>query len=243
MPSTAARIARKVVTDALRLNWSGLEVRFAVRCTAGVAIPLVISALAGQPLLGASAAYGALVTGLASRQGVYRTRIAAMLCAGAALAISGFAGAITSVSPIANIVVLAAWTLVFGVVASLGRSATLVSVNACVSFVLFSNPPYDTANPGLNALMLFAGCAFQLALLLLVWPLARFPAERAALAAAFAALAEYAGGLRADDLGLPEGASLARNWRRIRLWPTKSSGCAERSRRSRPISICSTRSV
>jgi uncharacterized membrane protein YccC len=209
MPSTAARIARKVVADALRLNWAGIEVRFAVRCTAGVAIPLVVSALLGQPLLGASAAYGALVTGLASRQGVYRTRVAAMLCAGAALAISGFAGAVTGASPFANIALLAVWTLIFGIVASLGRSATVVSVNACVAFVLFSNPPYDTANPGLNALMLFAGCGLQLALLVLVWPLARFPAERAALAAAFAALSEYAGGLRADDLGLPEGQSLA----------------------------------
>jgi len=31
------------------------------------------------------------------------------------------------------------WTLVFGVVASLGRSATVVAINACVAFVLFSN--------------------------------------------------------------------------------------------------------
>ena len=79
MSSTGIRVARRIVADALRLNWSGLEVRFAVRCTAGVAIPLIVSAFAGQPLAGASAAYGALVTGLASRQGVYRTRVGAML--------------------------------------------------------------------------------------------------------------------------------------------------------------------
>src|SRR6202020_2679146 len=103
MSSTGTRVARRIVADALRLNWTGLEIRFAVRCTAGVAIPLIVSALVGQPLAGASAAYGALVTGLASRQGVYRTRVGAMLAASAALAISAFAGAATGMYPILNI--------------------------------------------------------------------------------------------------------------------------------------------
>jgi uncharacterized membrane protein YccC len=204
MSSTGTNVARRIVADALRLNWSGVEVRYAVRCTAGVAIPLIVAALAGQPLAGASAGYGALVTGLASRQGVYRTRVAAMLTASAALAISGFAGALTGPIPAANIALLAVWTLVFGIVASLGRSATVVAVNSCVAYVLFSNPPYDTANPGFHALMLFAGGALQMLLLVLVWPLSRLASERAALAAAYAALAQYANGLRADDLGLPD---------------------------------------
>jgi uncharacterized membrane protein YccC len=209
MSSTGTRIARKVVTDALRLNWPGIEVRFALRCTVGVAIPLIVSALLGQPLAGASAAYGALVTGLASRQGVYRTRIGAMLAASAVLGVSGFAGAVTGPFPVANIALLAVWALVFGVIASLGRSATVVAVNACVAYVLFSNPPYDTANPGFHALMVFAGGVLQMVLLVLVWPLGRFRSERAALARAFTALSEYANGLRADDLGLPDTQSVA----------------------------------
>lgn len=209
MSSTGTRIAQKVVADALRLNWPGIEIGFAVRCTVGVAIPLILSALLGQPLAGASAAYGALVTGLASRQGVYRTRIGAMLAASAALALSGFAGAVTGPFPAANIALLAVWALVFGVVASLGRSATVVAVNACVAYVLFSNPPYDTANPGFHALMIFAGGVLQMVLLVLVWPLGRFRTERAVLAAAYAALSHYATGLRADDLGLPDTQSVA----------------------------------
>ena len=209
MSSSGTKVARRIVADALRLNWSGIEVRFAIRCTVGVALPLIVSALVGQPLAGASAAYGALVTGLASRQGVYRTRVGAMLSAGAALAISGFAGAVTGPYPAANIALLAVWTLVFGVVASLGRSATVVAINACVAFVLFSNPPYDVANPGFHALMVFAGGVLQMLLLVLVWPLGRFRTERAALSAAFTALSHYATGLRADDLGLPDTQSVA----------------------------------
>lgn len=209
MSSTGSRIARKIVVDALALNWSGIELRFAVRCTVGIALPLIIASFAGAPLAGSSAAYGALVTGLASRQGVYRTRVGVMLLAGATLALSGFAGAITGASAPFNIALLAVWTLVFGVIASLGRAATVVSVNACVAFVLFSNAPYDASNPFVQAGSIFAGGALQMLLLVLVWPLARFSAEREALSASYAALAQYATGLRADDLGLPETQSVA----------------------------------
>jgi uncharacterized membrane protein YccC len=209
MSSTGNRIARKIVADALKLNWSGIEIRFAVRCTVGIAIPLIVASLAGAPLAGASAAYGALVTGLASRQGVYRTRVGAMLLAGAVLSLSGFAGALTGSSPALNIALLAVWTLVFGVVASLGRAGTVVAINGCVAYVLFSNAPYDTANPFVQGGMLFAGSALQMLLLVLVWPLARFQAERSALSASYSALAQYATGLRADDLGLPETQSVA----------------------------------
>lgn len=203
------RVARKIVADALRLNWAGLEPAFALRCAAGVAIPLLASAAAGAPLAGASAAYGALVAGIASRQGVYRTRVAVMLTASAVLAVSGFAGALTGPVPALNIALLAVWTLCFGVVSSLGRSATVVAVNACVAYVVFSNPPYDAANPGFQALMVFAGGLIQMLLLVLVWPLDQFRAERSTLAAAYASLARYASALRVEDLGLPDSQTLA----------------------------------
>jgi len=60
---------------------------------------------------------------------VYRTRVAAMLTASAALAISGFSGALTGRLPVVNIALLAVWTLVFGIVASLDGRRTVVAVN------------------------------------------------------------------------------------------------------------------
>jgi uncharacterized membrane protein YccC len=209
MSSTGTRVARRIVGEALRLNWAGLEVRYAVRCTAGVAIPLIVSGLVGQPLAGASAAYGALVTGLASRQGVYRTRVGAMLAASAALAFSAFAGAATGTIPVLNIVLLAVWTMLFGVVGVLGRSALVVSVNACVAFVIFSNAPYDTGVPAFHGLAVFGGGVLQMLLLVLVWPLGHFRAERSALAGAFSALSKYATGVHADDFGLPDTQSVS----------------------------------
>jgi uncharacterized membrane protein YccC len=212
MPSTvverALPVARKIVADAFRLNRSGLEVAFALRCSAGVAIVLIGSALTGQPLAGASAAYGALVVGLASRQGIYRTRVGVMTLSSLALALSALAGALTGPFAALNIAVLAVWTLAFGIVASLGRAATVVAVNGCVAFVLFSNPPYDTGNPAFHALMVLGGGVLQMLLLVLVWPLQRFRSERAAISAAFAVLSHYATGLRAHDLGLPDSQSV-----------------------------------
>lgn len=205
----AAPVARKIVADALRLNWSGLEAGFALRCSAGVAIPLLVSAAAGAQLDGASAAYGALVTGVASRLGVYRTRAGVMLACSTVLAVSAFVGALTGPFAHLNLAALVIWALAFGVVASLGRAATAVAVNACVAFVLFSNAPYDVGNPGVHALMLFAGGMVQLLLLVGVWPWQRFRTERAALASAYTVLAHYATGMRAHDLGLPDAQSLA----------------------------------
>ena len=49
-----------------------------MRCSIGVAIPLVSATLAGSPQLGVSAALGALSVGFASQQGVYRTRAVVM---------------------------------------------------------------------------------------------------------------------------------------------------------------------
>jgi hypothetical protein len=98
--------------------------------------------------------------------------------------------------PIVNIALLAVWTLVFGVAGSLGRAALVVAVDACVAFVVFSNAPYDAADPAFQALMVFAGGVLQMLLLVGVWPLGRFRAERAALGAAYGALSQYATGLR-----------------------------------------------
>jgi uncharacterized membrane protein YccC len=205
----AAPAARKIVADALKLNWAGVEWGFALRCTVGVAIPLLVSAVAGQPLDGASAAYGALVTGIASRLGVYRTRAGVMLASSVVLGCSAFVGALTGPWPNLNLVVLVVWALAFGIVASLGRAATAISVNACVAFVLFSNAPYDAGNPASHALMVVAGGLVQLLLLVGVWPWQRFRTERAALATAYRALATYAARMETHDLGLPDAQSLA----------------------------------
>jgi uncharacterized membrane protein YccC len=199
---------RKIVTDAAKIDRTGIEFGFAVRCTVGVAIPLLITVANGSTLAGVSAAYGALVTGFASRQGVYRTRAIGMLLTAFALACSGFAGIMTGAHPVANVIVGALWAAAFGLIAAIGRAATVASVNSVVAFIIFSNPPYDLSDPWFQAAMVIAGGVLQTLLLVLVWPLQRFRTERHALAAAYRALARYADHVNVDDLGLPDSASL-----------------------------------
>jgi uncharacterized membrane protein YccC len=139
---------------------------------------------------------------------VYRTRAIGMMLTACALALSGIAGTLTSPYPVANVIVAALWAAAFGLIASMGQSASVASINAVVAYVIFSNPPYDGSDPWFQGAMIVAGGALQTLLLVLVWPLQRFRAERHALATAYRALARYADHVNADDLGLPDSASL-----------------------------------
>jgi uncharacterized membrane protein YccC len=199
---------RKIFRDSFAIDLSKIEYGFALRCAFGVALPLVIGAMTGSSLAGVSAAYGALVAGIASRQGVYRTRAIGMLLTGLVLACTGAAGVLTAHSPWLNLIVAGAIAAVFGLAAAIGTAATTVSVNAIVAFVLFSNPPYDASNPWAQGAMVLTGAMFQTLLLVLVWPLQRFRKERHSLALAYRSLAAYAGHVNVDDFGLPDATAL-----------------------------------
>lgn len=202
-------VVQRLVRETVRLDRSGVEWRYGLRCTIGIAIPLILGTLAGQPLSGVSAAIGALAAGFASRQGVYRTRAAAMLLTSAAMALSAFVGCMTGRDPVLNVALLTLWGTGLGFLEALGPAATAVGVNSVVALVIFSHPPYDPALAVPQALLVFAGGALQTILLVLVWPLQRFSAERRALAAAYRALGAYAGNLPHSKLGAPASTSLA----------------------------------
>ncbi|HZV76953.1 MAG TPA: hypothetical protein VFF63_04220, partial [Candidatus Babeliales bacterium] len=75
---------------------SALEPGYALRCTIGVAIPLLIAAFLRQPALGAPAAIGAFITGFTSLQGIYRTRLTAILAAALGMCATSFVGALAA---------------------------------------------------------------------------------------------------------------------------------------------------
>jgi uncharacterized membrane protein YccC len=192
-PAAALAVARRIVAEAAKFDRSGIRIRFGLRCAAGVAIVLVASLASGQPLAGVPAAVGAFIVGFASRQGVYRTRAAAMLFTSAAMALATF---IASVSG-ANVVTAVGLAIVFafgaGIIASLGPVSTTIGLNSLVALAIFGRfhePPLQAL--GLAALVASGGI-LQTILLVAVWPLARFSAERKVLSDAYRALAAYAG--------------------------------------------------
>lgn len=199
--------ARSILREATRLDPSGLALRFGVRCTTGIAVPLVVALLAGDPLLGVPAAFGALAAGFASRQGRFRLRVVTMLLTGAVMAVSAAVAAAVAQDAALRFTLTIVWGLGCGYLAAAGLSAANVGLQGLVGFIVFGRPPYDTM-PAWDALLIFAGGALQTVLFVLVWPFQRFGGERRALEAVYRALADQAAQLTEHGLGAPQAGTL-----------------------------------
>jgi uncharacterized membrane protein YccC len=146
---------------------------------------------------------GAMAAGFASQQGVYRTRASAMFWTAAAMALSTFIGSLAGHSLVVLVIVTALWGYAYGIIASLGPAATTIGVNSVIALVVFSHLPASVEEAAFYGLLVLAGGLAQTFLLVIVWPLRRFSAERHALAAAARSLAEYAHSLAGGTLLLP----------------------------------------
>ena len=71
-------VIQQAIGSARRVDWSQFEGPTALRCTVGVAIPLVAGLVFGQQSAGVFGAVGALSVGFGSFQGVYRSRATIM---------------------------------------------------------------------------------------------------------------------------------------------------------------------
>jgi uncharacterized membrane protein YccC len=182
---------------------SQLEPGYALRCTVGVAIPLAIATALGKPALGVPAAIGAFITGFTSLQGIYRTRLAAVLAAALGMSATSFVGAVAAHSTAAIVVATAVAGYAFGTIGQLGPSALTVSLNSFVAFVLFSSQPLLPAAAARESALVFAGGLIQALLLLVAWPTARGAVERGALADVYRKLAAYTRAIGAGSAGLP----------------------------------------
>ncbi len=199
----AFKTARSIARTAFRLERRRLEPLFIARCSLGVAIALVSGFLTGHPLDAVAAAVGAMSTGFASLQGVYRTRAATMVGMAVAMAFSTVAGALTVGHPYLTVIALALWGFAYGLFASLGPAAAGICLNAAIALIVFSSfsmTPLQTAEAGVSVL---AGGVLQAVLLVVLWPVQRYPEERRALAAAYRTLAAYARDLISDHAAFP----------------------------------------
>jgi len=201
--SYVAAELRRIGRNAARHDFSGIKAGFAFRCAAGIGIVLIAGLLLGKPLDAVAAAISGLPVGFASRQGVYRTRATVMLLTALGMAFSAFTGSLTGGDAILNVAVAGGWGLFFGLFASLGASAVTIGQNSCVALAIFSHFHYGPRDALVEAAFVLAGGAVQTALLVLVWPLQRFPAERRVLAKAYRALAVYANDIASDELRTP----------------------------------------
>ncbi len=207
-PVPASSFFRRFVKDIVRVDSASIEPLYALRCTIGVAIPLVVALLAAHPLSGVSAALGAQVVGFASRQGVYRTRAAIMLFTAAATGAGALVGSLTGESAVLNVTVTVIWGIGFGLLSALGNAANIVGLQSLVALIVFSKIGFSGAQAEQQALLVVAGGVLQTILLVLVWPLQRFSAERTVLQRAYRALADFSGNIAERSLESPNAQTL-----------------------------------
>lgn len=169
---------------------------FAVRCGIGVALAIFGGFATGVPIYAVAAAMGAMSTGFASLQGVYRTKAGTMLAMATAMALSTVIASLCAHSVELSILALAVWGFGYGLIAALGPGASAIGVNATIALIIFEHFPQTPLVAAGCALAMFAGGLLQMLLLVVLWPIERYPQERRTLAAAYRELAAYA---RASD--------------------------------------------
>jgi uncharacterized membrane protein YccC len=168
--------------------------RRALAVAGGVLLPLLIGVIAGRPVDGVFAALGALLAGLASFQGVTRTRLSAVGVAGLGTAVSTFVGGtVAAWHPWALIPVIALWGYAAGLAISLGQRRGAVAALWPVALLIAIGTPLDPTQAAYRAGLVLAGTALQAGVVTLSWAARRGGHERAAMAASYRYLAEYAG--------------------------------------------------
>lgn len=170
---------------------------------------MVIGVATGRVEYGSFAALGALPAGFVSFRGVNRTRVLAVLCATAGMAVSTFAGATAAREPWLLVPVVFAWGYAVGLLAALGPTALAVTLQWPVALLIASALPLGPRAAALRAGLVLAGGLWQCLLVVTSWTVNRGGAERAALTATYGALAGYADRLAGGGSGPPPPAQLA----------------------------------
>jgi len=191
------------------MNWSQFEGLAAIRCTAGVAIVLAAGLLLGQPAVSAFGAVGAVSVGFGSFQGAYRSRAAVMLWAAAGMALSIYVGSIAGGSHAASIATATLAAFLSGLVVALGPSASFVGLQCVVAVLIATGFPADAHGALVRGAIVFGGGLVQTLLVVMIWPLRRFTAERQTIAAVYRSLAAYAAQLPSAGATAPEPHTLA----------------------------------
>jgi uncharacterized membrane protein YccC/uncharacterized protein YjbJ (UPF0337 family) len=203
-PRPARRSEWPALSYLLRFEWAAATrpgdlrraapgARRALAIAGGVVLPLLIGVLAHRPVDGVFAALGALLAGLASFQGVTRTRLSAVAVAGLGTAVSTFVGAtIVAWQPWMLIPAITVWGYVAGLAVSLGQRRSAVAGLWPVALLIATGTPLDPAHAAYRAGLVLAGTALQTVVVTLSWAARRGDHERAAMAASYRDLAEYA---------------------------------------------------
>jgi uncharacterized membrane protein YccC len=182
----------------------------AARAAFGVITPLVIGVAIGRVEFGSFAALGALPAGFVSFRGITRSRVQAVVLAAIGMAISTFVGAWAEAShPWLLVPAIFCWSYAVGLLAAIGPTALVVSLQWPVALLIASALPLGPGPAAVRALLVLAGGLWQALLVVSSWAVTGASAERTAMARSLAALSEYAASLAAGSQEPPDPATVA----------------------------------
>jgi len=188
---------RDTAKAGLTLDRSLTNPRRALRgCLAAALVVFPTLAVFG-PALATSAAMGAFIAGTATFQRSFRPRSSLALAAGIGLGMSTFLGYAAVGIPGAFPVLLAVWAFGAGLAWAIGPTAGVVASNTLSVMLVVVQLPVSLATALGHGLVCSVGGAVQ-ALVVALWPIDSWRAQRDALADTYAELADYARRLRQD---------------------------------------------
>ncbi len=185
------------------VHWEDFAPWHAARVAVGVVVPLALGWASGHREDGGFAALGALPAGFASFQGVSRSRIAAVGAASIGMAFSTFLGATVATMPWLLLMAVIAYGYATGLTVCLGTGVSVVVLQWAVGLGIAAGQPLPPGHAAWRAVLVLAGGLFQAALVAGTWTFRRGDSERAALAASYRILADYASGLAAGRFEAP----------------------------------------
>jgi uncharacterized membrane protein YccC len=195
---------RQILATTLHSDWAQFEPLAALRCTTAVAIPLIAGVATSHAPIGVFGAIGAVSVGFGSFQGVYRSRAGVMLWAALGMAVSIVLGSLAGHAAVPSVLVAVLWGFASGWLVALGPAASFVALQSAIAAILAQGFAATPAEALARGAIVFAGGLVQMLLVVLVWPLRRYTAERQALGALYRSLAAYAARIPSRDIAPPE---------------------------------------
>ncbi|MFE7353736.1 FUSC family protein [Streptomyces sp. NPDC057543] len=193
------RALKETARSGLRIERRRLEPLIAIRGAAGLALVIGIGLAFFGPVVAASSAFGAFQAAIATFQRSWRPRPVLALVSGASLAVSTFLGYLTGSRMPLFLALLVLWTFLAGLAWAAGPTGGIIASSNVAIMLVTVTLPTSVANSAVHAAMILFGGVVQ-AVLIVLFPVRRWGAQRDALADALAAEADYARRLRHDPL-------------------------------------------
>lgn len=191
--------ALRIVREAVRFDRAGLQLPRGIRFAVGVGVPLFVGVATGHIVDGLAISAGAALVGLTDSGAPYRRRVPAMLLAATGAAVSTFVGEVTGSYDVIAVALLALWSFGAGMFMAISVPAYFVALMSPLAMTLVASFPGDALRSLEHGALVFAGGAFAILLVLVLWRAHAHLPERVAIAKLYRALAAWVRDPRDDD--------------------------------------------